>query len=190
VVIRVLNRCGYTFYTIHFFHDVIVLRLSKVCSENVMTRPRKPRQLPSSNIEMALCNADGNDEAPPQVVHYPSLCLFRMPVIRALSSQISLPCTALVRHFQVGGPCPSPVIEGVLIPSYGHRCPSLPKPAFPYSTSYPRKMPDTQSHCTACILSSSSSPGIPKHKPAPILPPSSIPARLFSSSKWIYPSQL
>ncbi|KAG2069647.1 hypothetical protein BDR04DRAFT_1232124 [Suillus decipiens] len=82
-------------------------------------------------------------------------------------------------------------------PSYGHRYPSPPKPAFPPpNSSYitPPTTPDTPSpcyststspastaspptppgmeDCTARIVSASSSPGIPKHEPVPVPPPS------------------
>ncbi|KAG1824326.1 uncharacterized protein BJ212DRAFT_1319395 [Suillus subaureus] len=94
-------------------------------------------------------------------------------------------------------PFPPPPAALAPTPSYGHRYPSPPKPAFPQSNSTyitSPTTPDTPSpcyststspastaspptppgmeDCTARIVSASSSPGIPKHEPVPIPPPS------------------
>jgi hypothetical protein len=82
---------------------------------------------------------------------------------------------------------------GTYTHTYGHRYPSPPKPTFPPpNSSYitPPTSPDTPSPsyststspastaspptppgmegCTACIVSASSSPGVPKHEPVPV----------------------
>ncbi|KAG2054584.1 hypothetical protein BDR06DRAFT_1007750 [Suillus hirtellus] len=93
-------------------------------------------------------------------------------------------------------PFPPPPAALAPMPTYGHYYPSPLKPTFPlpnssyitpptlldmlspsYSTSTsPASMasPPTllgMEDCTACIISASSSPGIPKHEPVPVPPP-------------------
>ena len=97
----------------------------------------------------------------------------------------------------------------ITAPSQGQRYPSPPKPLYPPPSTYitPPRTPDTPSpsyststspastaspptppgmeDCTARIISTSSSPGIPKHDPVPVPPPSKVKMFAFASpSVW------
>ncbi|KAG2044125.1 hypothetical protein BDR03DRAFT_940815 [Suillus americanus] len=98
--------------------------------------------------------------------------------------------TPLVRHFRC--PCPFLVIEGALLaPTFlhGYHRRSPPKPAFPPPNSlhYPADNAVTEIFSidvedrTARILLATSSPGIPKHGPAPV-PFLRCPHQRFSST--------